>query len=62
MTLLEFWDLASNKPIMIAKESIIMFTPAARQGSIIRYGQTDEQTAWVHESFEKITQMIREKD
>ena len=47
---------------MIAKNSIVMFAPATRQGSIIRYGATDEQTVWVHETFEDVTRMIRDEE
>lgn len=56
--MLKFWDLANNKPIVIAKDNIVMFAPATRQGSIVRYGATDEQTVWVRETFEEITRMI----
>lgn len=59
--MLEFWNLANNKPIIIAKNSIVMVTPATRQGSIVRYGSTDEQTAWVQETFEEITRILREE-
>lgn len=44
---------------MIARDSIVMFTGATRQGSIIRYGTDDNQTVWVQEEFERITNMIK---